>query len=82
MNWGQPDETSAYLHEMMRMELPKQLKRFVDSGRLDGEEYKKRKTKATLQEMGNGHKVCLLKKSLYGMEQAGRNWYDELNNGP
>lgn len=31
------------------------------------------------RDLSRGDKVCLPKKSLYGLRQAGRNWYNKLD---
>lgn len=39
----------------------------------------KSKTKTILEDLNKRDRICLLRKSLYGLRQAGRNWYNKLD---
>ena len=84
MRISQLDVTIAYLNGQIDTEifmqkpqlLEEMLKRIVQEEK-DAELLVRAKN--MLQNIHGGHKVCKLKKAIYGLRQAGRQWHAELN---
>lgn len=79
----QLDISTAYLNgeiqETLYMEPPKQLTlEYIIRDEPKKSEIRK-KADSMFKELQNGNKVCLLKKPLYKLRQAGRSWYQKLD---
>ena len=78
------DIASAYLNgdfeEEITMEAPKFFEEFLKNViDLERNSEIENKAKNMLHDFKKGNKVCLLKKFIYGLRQAGRTWYNKLD---
>lgn len=85
MEIKQLDVTTAYLNgpikEEVFMEVPEYfaeaLEVVIKTERID--DGTRSKAKSMLESLKKNDVVCLLQKSIYGLRQAGRNWYEKLD---